>query len=142
MTTGANHERERLAKLARRRRAELGLALNDVNAKAAGLSKGTWQRVERGEAIRETNYVKIDGVLNWAPGSALSVLEGKDPIPVEDVEGASGAVVAKLDAAQISEQALDTVQLSLLATTKDQTADEIRAMSERVVRDLIERGYL
>lgn len=32
---------ERLATLARRRRAELGLALNDVNAKAGGLSNRT-----------------------------------------------------------------------------------------------------
>jgi hypothetical protein len=58
---------ERLATTARRRRAELGLALNDKNAKAGGLSNRTWQRVEKGLEIRETNYVKIDGLLKWAP---------------------------------------------------------------------------
>lgn len=142
MTTGVNHERERLAKLARRRRQELGLALNDGNAKAAGVSKGTWQRVEKGMSIRETNYVKIDGLLQWAPGSCLSVLEGKEPIRIESVEGTSNAVIAEMDKGEINEQARDAIQLSLLATAKGATAEEIRAMSERVVKDLIERGYL
>lgn len=135
---------ERLATIARRRRAELGLALNDVNAKAGGLSNRTWQRVEKGLEIRETNYVKIDGLLKWAPGSCLRVLDGGDPIPVSDMADADAASVQKSPVPQevIDEQALETIQLALIATAKGTTAEEIRRMSERAVRDLRERGLI
>ncbi|AJP04742.1 hypothetical protein TU94_28130 [Streptomyces cyaneogriseus subsp. noncyanogenus] len=135
---------ERLARIARRRRVELGLALNDVNAKAGGLSNRTWQRVEKGLQIRETNYVKIDGLLRWAPGSCLGVLDGRDPVPVEGMENpdASGVQKSPLPQEIVDREALDTVQLALIATAKGTPAEEIREMSERVVRDLRERGLL
>ncbi|MGW1949947.1 hypothetical protein ACWCRC_37280 [Streptomyces sp. NPDC001940] len=142
MATGADRELERLAKLAKRRRQELGIALTDATAKEAGTSKGTWQRVEKGMSIRDTNYVKIDGALQWAPGSCLSVLEGGAPIPISAVEGEPGAAVAEMDADAINAKATETVQLSLLAVAKDATAEQIRDMSERVVRDLVERGLI
>ena len=133
---------ERLATLARRRRAELGLALNDVNAKAGGLSNRTWQRVEKGLPIRETNYVKVDGLMKWAPGSCLKVLDGGDPIPAEDVTGAPGVQKSPVPQDVIDKNALDTVQLALIATAKGTPVEEIREMSERVVRDLRERGLI
>lgn len=133
---------ERLATLARRRRAELGLALNDVNAKAGGLSNRTWQRVEKGLPIRETNYVKVDGLMKWAPGSCLKVLDGGDPIPTEGVTGAPGVQKSPVPQDVIDKNALDTVQLALIATAKGTPVEEIREMSERVVRDLRERGLI
>ena len=140
------HERdyERLARLAKRRRAELGLALNDKNAKAGGLSNRTWQRVEKGLEIRETNYVKIDGLLQWAPGSCLKVLEGGAPVLVSDMADVDAASVQKSPIPQevIDEEARGVVQLALIATTKGTTAEEIREISERVVRDLRERGLI
>jgi hypothetical protein len=144
MPSADNRDYERLATIARRRRAELGLALNDKNAKAGGLSNRTWQRVEKGLEIRETNYVKIDGLLKWAPGSSLSVLEGGEPVLVSDMADADAASVQKSPIPQevIDEEARGVVQLALLATTKGTTADEIREMSERVVRDLRERGLI
>lgn len=133
-----------MAKLARRRRADLGIAMNDANAKAAGVSKGTWQRVEKGQPIRETNYQKIDGLLQWAPGSSLRVLEGGDPVSVSDMADAGAASVQKSPLPQevIDEEARDVVQLALIATAKGTTAEEIREISERVVRDLRERGLI
>jgi hypothetical protein len=133
---------ERLATLTRRRRAELGLALNDANAKAGGLSNRTWQRVEKGLEIRETNYVKIDGLMKWAPGSCLQVLEGGDPVPVEGIEGAPGLQKSPVPQEVMESQARDAVQLALIATAKGTTAEEIREMSERVVRELRERGLI
>ncbi|MGY1579210.1 hypothetical protein [Streptomyces sp. MN13] len=135
---------ERLATYARRRRAQLGLALNDANAQAAGTSKGTWQRVEKGLKLRETNYVKIDGLLQWAPGSSIRVLEGGEPVPVSDMADADAADVQKSPVPQevIDEEARDVVQLALIATTKGTTAEEIREISDRVVRDLRERGLI
>jgi hypothetical protein len=139
-----DHDYERLAKRAKRRRAELGLALNDSNAQAAGTSKGTWQRVEKGLPIRETNYVKIDGLLAWAPGSCLRVLDGGDPILVDDMKEPDAAGVQKspLPREVLDAEARDVVQLSLIATAKGTSAEEIREMSERIVRDLRERGKL
>lgn len=144
MPSAETRDYERLATIARRRRAELGLALNDKNAKAGGLSNRTWQRVEKALEIRETNYVKIDGLLQWAPGSSLRVLEGGEPIPVSDMKDADAAGVQKSPLPQevIDEEARDVVQLALIATAKGTTAEEIREMSERVVRDLRERGLI
>ena len=133
---------EKLATLARRRRAELGLALNDKNAKAGGLSNRTWQRVEKGLPIRETNYVKIDGLLQWAPGSCLKILDGGEPIPVGDVAEAPDVQKSPMPQDIVDKQALDTVQLALIATAKGTPAEEIRAMSERVVQELRERGLI
>lgn len=144
MPSPTDHDLERLARAARRRRADLGLAMNDANAKRAGVSKGTWQRVEKGLPIRETNYVKIDGLLQWAQGSALRVLEGREPVPVSDMADADAASVQKSPIPQevIDEEARDVIQLALIATAKGTTAEEIREMSERVVRDLRERGLI
>lgn len=135
---------ERLAAIARRRRAELGLALNDKNAKAGGLSNRTWQRVEKGLEIRETNYVKIDGLMRWAPGSSLRVLEGGDPTPIDEMQdpAAGGTQKAAVPREVLDQEARDVVQLALIATAKGTSAEEIREMSERVVRDLRERGLI
>lgn len=134
----------RLATLAKRRRADLGLALNDANAKAGGLSKHTWQRVEKGLPIRETNYVKVDGLLEWAPGSCLKALDGGDPIPASAMKEPDAAGVQKSPIPQdvVDEEARDVVQLALIATAKGTTAEEIREMSERIVRDLRSQGKL
>lgn len=142
MTIDSPPSLARLAQCARARRAELGLALNDDNAQAIGTSKGTWQRVEKGMPIRETNYVKIDGLLHWAPGSCISILRGGDPVPVEEVADAPGVQKSSIPREVVDSQARDVVQLALIATAKGTTAEEIREISERVVRDLRERGLL
>jgi hypothetical protein len=144
MPSPTEHDLERLARAARRRRADLGIAMNDANAKKAGVSKGTWQRVEKGLPIRETNYVKIDGLLQWAPGSCLKVAEGGEPIPVSDMkeDGAPDVQKSPLPREVLDREALKTVQLALIATAKGTSAEEIREMSEQVVRDLREQGLI
>ena len=144
MPPADERDNERLATLARRRRAELGLALNDVNAKAGGLSNRTWQRVEKGLELRETNYVKVDGLLKWAPGSCLTILDGGEPTPVEEMKdpAASGVQKSAMPQDVIDKQAIETIQLALIATAKGTSAEEIRRMSERAVRDLKERGLI
>ncbi|MEU5477535.1 hypothetical protein [Streptomyces mirabilis] len=144
MPSPTEHDLERLARAARRRRADLGIAMNDANAKKAGVSKGTWQRVEKGLPIRETNYRKIDGLLQWAPGSCLKVAEGGEPIPVSDMkeDGAPDVQKSPLPREVLDREALKTVQLALIATAKGTSAEEIREMSEQVVRDLREQGLI
>lgn len=133
---------DRLAVVAQKRRHDLGLALNDKNAKDGGTSKGTWQRVEKGEQIRPTNYVKIDALLQWAPGSSIAVLEGREPVPIRPAESAPGVNISELTPEHLDEEARDVVQLAAIATTSGLTADEIRALSDRVVHDLKVRGLI
>src|ERR1044072_198362 len=116
--------------------------MNDANAKKAGVSKGTWQRVEKGLPIRETNYVKIDGLLQWAPGSCMRILEGGEPVPVEEVVGNPDGQKSPVPPEVLDAEARDVVQLALIATARGTSAEEIREMSERVVRDLRERGLI
>lgn len=133
---------DRLAAAARKRRRGLGLALNDLNAKAGGTSKGTWQRVEKGEAIRATNYVKIDGLLQWAPGSCIAILEGGDPVPVDPSKAERGTVLSDLSPEMHDAEARDVIQLATIATTDGLTSEEIRALSERAVKDLRAAGLI
>ncbi|MFI5831003.1 hypothetical protein ACIA6C_27780 [Streptomyces sp. NPDC051578] len=133
---------DRLAIAARKRRRELGLALNDLNAKAGGTSKGTWQRVEKGEAIRETNYVKIDGLLQWAPGSCIAILEGGAPVPVDPSKAERGTVVSELPPEAHDAEARGVIQLAVVATTDGLTSEQIRALSERAVKDLRAAGLI
>ncbi|WP_329114580.1 hypothetical protein [Streptomyces sp. NBC_01353] len=133
---------DRLAGAAQKRRRDLGLALNDKNAQAAGTSKGTWQRVEKGLPIRATNYVKIDGLLEWAPGSCVAVLEGRDPVPARPMESNPNVVVSDIPPELIDDEARDVIRLVAVATTKGLTAPEIRELSDRVVRELREHGLL
>jgi hypothetical protein len=131
-----DHDFDRLATVAKRRRAELGIALNDANARRGGVSRNTWVRVEKGLPIRETNYVKIDNLLQWAPGSCMAVLNGGDPVLASGAAGASDAQKSTIPADVFDSESRDLVQLALIATAKDATPEEIRAMSERVARDL------
>jgi hypothetical protein len=133
---------DRLATAARKRRRELGLALNDLNAKAGGTSKGTWQRVEKGEAIRGTNYVKIDGLLRWAPGSCIAILEGGEPVPVDPSKAERGTVVSELPPEVHDAEARGVIQLAVVATTDGLTSEQIRALSERAVKDLRAAGLM
>jgi hypothetical protein len=133
---------DRLAKAARKRRNDLGLALNDKNAKAAETSKGTWQRVERGEAIRPTNYVKIDALLRWAPGSCMAILDGGEPIPTKPAEDVPGVDISQRPTADFEGRIRDVIQLATIATTSGLTAEEIRELSDRAVHDLKASGLI
>jgi hypothetical protein len=112
-------------------------------ATAAGMSKDTWQRVEEGLEVYDSTYLKIESVLQWAEGSCAAILEGGEAtsaIPVE--HGAPGVVKTELSGQTLSDEELrESVQLSAIATT-GLSADEIRALSERVVQDLRKRGLV
>lgn len=138
----APRDLDRLATVARKRRLDLGLALNDKNAKAAGTSKGTWQRVERGEAIRPTNYTKIDGLLQWAPGGCLAILRGDEPIESSPSENDPSVMISKLPPEVLDEEARNVVKLAAIATAGGLTSDEIKKLADQVVKDLRANGML
>jgi DNA-binding XRE family transcriptional regulator len=135
----STHDLERLGKTVKARR----LALYESRvaaAKAAGISKDTWKRVEEGEPVRDGTYVKVDPALNWAPGSCAAVLEGREAMSVGTAEEAPDVVTTVIPSEALDEAVRDIVQLASIATTKGLTSDEIRALSDRVVRDLKKRG--
>lgn len=111
-------------------------------AKAAGISKDTWARVEEGEVVRDGTYAKIEAILQWAAGSCEAILRGENPTEATPVQGgAPGAVKTTFTGEDLSEDVRESVQLSAIATT-GLSADEIRALSERVVQDLRKRGLI
>ncbi|MEK9524084.1 helix-turn-helix domain-containing protein [Streptomyces venezuelae] len=136
----APRDLDALAKAVKTRRIELGFGYKSA-AKEAGIAPDTWKRIETGQPVRELSYAKVDPVLHWAPGSCLAVLAGKSPVPVEPAEGASGVSISPIPAEAL-DTVKDVVQLAAIATTSGLTADEIRALSEKVVADLKEKGYL
>lgn len=138
----SDRDLERLATAARARRKNLGLPLTDATAKAGGTSKKTWQRVEGALPIRETNYVKIDGLLRWAPGSCIGILEGREPVPVEASGMERGTTISDLPPEVHDAEVKDVIKLAAIATTDGLTSEEIRALSERAVRDLRAAGLL
>jgi hypothetical protein len=142
MAAMAPSDLDRLATAARKRRRELGLALNDQNAKAGGTSKGTWQRVEKGEPIRPTNYVKIDGLLQWAPGSCIGILEGGTAVPADASKSERGTAISELPPEAHDAEVRDVIRLAAIATTDGLTSEEIRALSARAVKDLRAAGLL
>ncbi|MFJ1647918.1 hypothetical protein [Streptomyces sp. NPDC088258] len=138
----ATRDPARLAPVAKQRRIDLGIALDDKNAKAGGTSKGTWSRVEKGLRVRDLTYPKIDALLQWASGSCVAVMEGREPVPARASEAAPGATISEMSATERSEKAREIVQLSAIATTSGLTADEIRALSDRATRALKEAGLI
>lgn len=53
-------------------------------ARAAGVSKDTWQRVEEGVPdVRDTSYAKIDTALGWAIGGCIAIAEGGEPVLID-----------------------------------------------------------
>ena len=134
MTANPTHDYARLAKLARARRLELGLAITAV-AEAAGISKDTYRRIEEGRDVRDISYARIEPALRWASGSCRAVLEGGEPTPAEQ----SKPVVTRVE---LDEDVMGQIVKAAIVTTSELSAAEIRTISDRVIADLKLRGLL
>lgn len=133
---------ERLAKAVKARRLEMHPS-RLAAAKAAGVSKDTWQRVEEAREVREVSYAKVDAALGWASGSCIAVAEGGEPVPVEYVEGGGGtAMVSQVPATWLEGELQEAIQSSAMMTTPNLTVREIRNLSDQVVEELRKRGIL
>jgi DNA-binding XRE family transcriptional regulator len=136
----AHRDLDALAKAVKTRRIELGLGYKSA-AKEAGIAPDTWKRIETGLPVRELTYAKVDPVLQWAPGSCIAVLAGRSAVPVTPSEETPGVSISPVPPEAL-DAAKDVVQLAAIATTSGLTADEIRALSEKVVLELKRRGLL
>lgn len=46
---------------------------------AAQVARGTWEKVEKGEPVKDFSLAAIESALGWESGTAASILEGVDP---------------------------------------------------------------
>lgn len=84
----ATRDLGRLAKRVKAHRLEL-YPSRLAAATAAGISKDTWGRVERGLVVLEVKYAQIDRALGWASGSCIAIAEGGEPVLVDHPNGAA-----------------------------------------------------
>src|SRR5690349_18695071 len=88
----ATRDLDRLAKYVKARRMDL-YASRKAAADSVGISKDTWQRVEEGQATRDSTYRKIDRALQWASGSCLAIGEGGEPVVADYSEDGTAVTV-------------------------------------------------
>ncbi|MDX3328850.1 helix-turn-helix domain-containing protein [Streptomyces sp. ME02-6979-3A] len=131
----------RLAEHVKNRRLALNLARKRA-AELAEMSKDTWQRIEEGGKVRLMSVAKVDAVLGWAPGSAVGILEGREPILTRTSPEAPGADISQRPTEDLDGRARELIQLATIATTSGLTSDEIRELSDRAVRDLKAHGVI
>jgi transcriptional regulator with XRE-family HTH domain len=115
---------------------ELGLSL-DALAEQAGMSRDTYRRIEAGRAVRDLTYAQTEGALGWAPGSCVAILGGGEPTPASDVTDPPPAA-----ARAITEEDISASILIATAKSAELSADQIRAIRDRVIEDLKQGGLL
>ncbi|MGW4075909.1 hypothetical protein ACWELB_20765 [Streptomyces asiaticus] len=135
----------RLAAAVKKRRIELTLGI-EAAAKAAGMSKDTWYKVEGSptrpiQSVRDTTYARVDEVLKWAAGSCIAIAEGGEPVPIEHIEDGSSVVFADLSREQLSEEVQIAVNEAAIAVT-DLPAEKIRKLNQRAIEALRRRGVI
>jgi hypothetical protein len=112
-----------------------------IAAQAAGISKETWKRVEEGRDVRDGSYMKVEAALHWPTGSCEDIAAG-GPVPQGADEGPPMDVVTILTADEVDESVRDVVQLAAIATTPDLTGEQIKALSDRIAKDLRRLGKI
>jgi hypothetical protein len=86
-------------------------------AKAVGISKDTWKRVEGGLDVRETTYAHIDKALGWAIGSCVAIAEGGEPALVgETIPPAADVGSGPMSPEQARRAVLEAARKTLPAT--------------------------
>ncbi|MFJ7417926.1 helix-turn-helix domain-containing protein [Streptomyces uncialis] len=126
----------RLAEAVKARRMQLHRSRLTA-ARAAGLSKDTWQRIEEGKAVWEVSYSKAEAALRWAPGSCLAVGDGGQPV---EIETSDGSTMSQIPVEWLEGVVPGVVQSSAMTTTPGLTVREIHALSDAVAKALIERA--
>lgn len=132
---------ERLATLVHKRRTELRLGVEPA-AKAGGISKDTWKRVEAGQKVWDRSFAGIEAALGWEPGTCRSILDGHDPVTNTTAPSTEAAEVTRIPKDELKRLVGDAVQSAAIATKGSLTGDEILELNERVIQELRERGVI
>lgn len=122
-----------------RRRLELNLSIK----RAAGIthmSKDTWIRVEKGQVVQLSTYDRVEETLGWTVGSCRKIFDGGEPIALDsDLDGATE--IASVPPGELEAGIRQVVQDAMVTGT-ELNASKIRAVNERVIDMLRDRGYL
>lgn len=138
----APRDLDRLAKAVKARRLELHPS-RLAAAKAAGVSKDTWQRVEEGMPVRDVSYAKMDPALGWVVGSCMLIAEGGDPVRATYHESDGEAFMrTELPPSFLPDDVRKVVTDAVMATRSNLTVSEVHDLSDRVVEELRKRGIL
>ncbi|MBC2903210.1 helix-turn-helix domain-containing protein [Streptomyces cupreus] len=132
----ATRDLGRLARRVKAHRLEL-FSSRLAAARAAGISKDTWQRVEEGEEVRESTYAKIDRVLGWAVGSCILIAAGGEPV-LADEAPAAAAVAPRLSEEDVREAAYKAA----MAKLPDAPIGAVQAFAEELVKVLRSTGAM
>lgn len=128
----------RLAALVHKRRTELRLGVEPA-AKAGGISKDTWKRVEAGQRVWDRSFAGIETALGWEPGTCKRILDGGDSTPSTEPDNVT---VTQIPKDELKRLVGDAVQTAAIATKGSMTGDEILELNERVLHELRERGVI
>lgn len=132
---------ERLADAVTARRRALKLGIEPA-ARAAGISKDTWKRVEGGLKVRDTKYAGIEGALHWAPGSCMRVADGEGPIESAPSDADPDVRITEIPPEELERVVGDAVTSAVMATRGDLTGDDILKLNRKVLEELRLRGIL
>lgn len=108
-------------------------------AQAAGISKDTWQRIEEGEEVRESTYVKVNKALGWSGDSCLAIAEGGNPVFIDSSKAGSTPAPAtqqKLTAEAVRRAAFEAARAKMPAAP----IGDIDAFSDELVEVLRRTG--
>jgi transcriptional regulator with XRE-family HTH domain len=134
----ATPDLQRLAAFIEKRRRDLNLSVVRA-ARASGMSRDTWSRVENGQPARLMNYDKIEDVLQWATGSCRKIMDGGEPIEAASVSDEAPVEFVAVPPEAVEEKWRQAVQGAMIAGT-DLTADKIRDVTERALAEARRNG--
>jgi hypothetical protein len=128
---------DRLAKYVRLHRLEL-YPSRLAAATAAGISKDTWARVERGLDVQEPKYTQIERALGWATGSCMAIAEGGEPVLVDRPANGTPAASASISAEALRRAAFEAARAKLPGAP----IGDIDAFSDELVEVLRRAGQV
>ncbi|GHH29924.1 helix-turn-helix domain-containing protein [Streptomyces rubradiris] len=133
----ATPDLDRLAERVKMHRLEQ-YSSRDAAAAAAGISRNTWKRVEEGQEVYESTYVKVDKALGWATGSCIAIIEGGDPVFADSPTTSSPDPAPGMTEKQARDMAWDTAR----ATLPTAPVGELDAFVNELVENLRRAGIV
>jgi transcriptional regulator with XRE-family HTH domain len=101
----------RLADYAINRRVQLGLSRTQV-AELMKMTDKTVERIELGKSVRAGTHAALEVALEWQPGSARRVLEGGEPLLIDQPAEAKGSLRERVLRDETEEALMDVTELS------------------------------
>ncbi|MFE7077495.1 hypothetical protein ACFU96_46220 [Streptomyces sp. NPDC057620] len=136
----ATRDLGRLGKAVKARRVKLFTSRLSA-ARAAGISKDTWKRVEDGLPVQPGTYSKMEPALKWAFESCEAVTEGGEPLLVEYVTTDGDVTMVSKPQVVSAGEVKDAVKISAFATMPDATIGSVQAQADRLVEELRKLGF-